>query len=164
MSGQNRHLKGDTNEMIMPVRGKTVIDAGDFVWQQPNDSWYLLPVSSWKDSSTTGACGTDVAQYFAGVALESSPSGVTENITVATAGVFRYPLAHKSAVTVGFIVSAVTNKAAGGSSNQYVENSEILTTGTTIRYGIIVKTQSATSFVDFMLMTKFSGATAQIGT
>lgn len=163
MSGQNRHLKGDTNEMIMPVRGKTVIEAGDFVYQHSGDSYYLLPVSKWKDISTTGACGTDVALNFAGVALEGSPSGVTENVTVATAGIFRYPLAHKSAVTIGAIVTAVTNQAGSGSSNQYVENSEILTTGTTIRYGIIVKTQSATSFVDFMLMTKFSGATAQIG-
>lgn len=164
MSGHNRHLRGDINEILAPVRGKTVIEAGDFVYAHTGDSNYVYPVSDFKDSSTTGRSGSDVSKGFQGVAMEGSPSGVTENIVVATAGVFRYPLLYKSAVTIGAVVSMVSCTAGSGATAQKVINSEAQDAGgTTVRYGVIVKTEtSAVSFVDFALRTMYSGATASI--
>jgi len=162
MTAQNRHLKGDMNAIKMDVRGKTVIEAGDFVYRHSGDSYYLYPFSSQKAMSTTGACLVDIATNFMGVAMESSPSGVTEKITVATSGIFRYPLVWKSAVTVGAVVTAVSPHASGsGVSNQYVANStDLATSSTTVYLGKIVRTDtSAVSFVDFSLITLVSSVT-----
>jgi len=98
-------------------------------------------------------------QYtFLGVAMESSPaSGVTDNITVATSGFFRYPLHPDwvtSAVTVGSLVSAVSYELTGGVSNQHVIMIAA-TPGSTCYLGRCIKTESAATFVDFELMTAF---------
>ncbi|HDZ15651.1 hypothetical protein LCGC14_0570300 [marine sediment metagenome] len=163
MAGQNRHLSGDSGDVLIPTRGKTVIEAGDFCWTHPNDSNYLLPFNLFTDSSTTGAGMSDVVENFMGIAKMGSPSGVTENVTVMTKGVFRFPLGHPQAVTVGAAVSGVSPHAVGsGASNQFVEAQVVgdLTIGTTVYLGTIVKTEtSAVSFVDFSLRTRFSGST-----
>lgn len=161
MAGHNRHLKGDMNTILAPVRGKTVIEPSDFIYMHTGDSNYVYPFASSTAMSTTGACLVDIATNFLGVAMTGSISGNTESITVATAGVFRYPLGHASAVTIGSIVSAVSPHASSsGVSNQAVESNDDKTNGTTCYLGRIVKTNtSATSFVDFTLMTLLSAGT-----
>ncbi len=164
MAGHNRHLFGDTNDMYVPVRGNVAIEAGDFCYLHSGDSFYLTPVNLFDNSSgTTIDVGlTDIVNNFAGIAKMGSPSGVTENVTVMTAGVFRYPLGHPQAVTVGAAVSCVSPHISGsGVSAQFVEAqvADDLTIGTTAYLGTIIKTNtSATSFVDFSLRTKYSGA------
>ena len=104
MAAHNRYLRGDMMEILAPVRGKTVIEAGDFCYYHSGDSYYLFPFSDHKNSGAS--LNLDLYDYFAGVAMESSPAGTTENITIAQAGVFRYPMEFASAVTVGQVVSA----------------------------------------------------------
>lgn len=85
--------------------------------------------------------------------MESSPSGVTENISVAKAGVFRYPLYRNGAVTVGALISAVSTLTAGtGVSKQAVFMSSTAP-GSTAYLGYVVKTESGASFVDFQIRT-----------
>ena len=166
MSAKNRHLKGKTNSVIVDVRAKTVIEAGDLLYALTGDSYYAYPFSTCVD--TTGATQRAATLYatFLGVAMESSPSGVTEKITVAKSGVFRFPLVQNSAVTVGAKVSAVSSEAAtSGASKDYVA---IGTAGTadprssTCYLGYIVKSNtSAVSYVDFELKAQ-GGANAQI--
>ena len=154
MAGNNRYLRGNKMEIIVPVRGKTAIEAGDFCYFQFGDSYYTYPFSDHRNAGASYA--QDLYDYFAGVAMESSPAGTTENISVATAGVFRYPLLVDSAVTVGSVVSACSRPAGSGATNQVVTNNyDNSVHGTSIFLGIIVKTNtSATSFVDFQLRAK----------
>ncbi|HDZ15650.1 hypothetical protein LCGC14_0570290 [marine sediment metagenome] len=164
MAGHSRYLFGKTNDIIVPVRGKVVIEAGDFCYAHPGDSDYLMPFSAYQSTGgSTDAGFLDIINNFMGIAKMGSPSGVTENVTVMTAGIFRMPLGHNQAVTVGAAVSAVSPHPSGaGVSNQFVEAQVIDTFGfgTTVYLGTIVKTEtSAVSFVDFSLRTRFSGAT-----
>ncbi len=164
MAGHSRYLFGKTKDIEVPVRGKVVIEAGDFCYSHPGDSNYLMPFSAYRSTGgTTDAGLLYIVNNFMGVAKMGSPSGVTENVTVQTAGVFRYPLGHAQAVTVGAAVSAVSPHASGaGVSNQFVEAGVTggFLVGTTMFLGTIIKTNtSATSFVDFSLRTRFSGAT-----
>ena len=154
MAGYNRYLRGNKMEIIVPVRGKTAIEAGDFCYFQHGDSYYTYPFSDHRASG--GSYAQDLYDYFAGIAMETSPAGTTENITVATAGVFRYPLLFDSAVTVGAVVSACTRPTGSGATNQVVtNNNDNAGSGTSVYLGIIVKTDtSATSFVDFQLRAK----------
>ena len=157
MAARNRYLRGNKMEIIVPVRGKTTIEAGDFCYSNKDDSFYTYPFS---DEDNAGATvQLNLYDYFAGIAMESSPAGTTENITVAQAGVFRYPLLIASAVTVGFTVSACSAPAGSGTTNQKVVNTDdggaaAGIYGTTCYLGVIVRTNtSATSFVDFQLRT-----------
>lgn len=152
MSGHNRYLRGNIMEVLAPVRGKHTIEAGDFCYYDSGDSNYC---TSFAQNKTAGVTRVDLFDYFAGVAMEGSPSGTTNNITVATAGVFRYPLIYDSAVTIGSVVSATSTTAGVGTTAQLVSNSIAEAAGgCTVPLGVIIKTNtSAVSFVDFQLRT-----------
>jgi len=171
MSGKNRYLKGDINPIIAPVHSYHTVEAGDFMVinkvagmcgvGQTADN-YAFPFSEVKTAGGAGGSGTLASQgfiytYFLGVAMEDSPSGVTENITVATSGVFRHPL-HSSlvgAVTIGALVSAVSNNLAAGVSPQVLCHGAAGAITSTAYLGYIMKTESGASFVDFQLRTAF---------
>ena len=105
--------------------------------------------------STSSYDNHAIATQFIGVAMGGSASGVTNNIRVATTGVFRYPLRNISAVTIGSAVYAVSPTLSGtqGTSAQFVvnEGTQVIGQGTSAPLGIIVKTESGASFVDFAL-------------
>jgi len=163
MTAQNRHLRGDMEEVLASVHGSTVVEAGDLMFQDKTSGVrgasedadnYAYPFSYAANSATPGT-GIQYGLYqnFLGVAMESSQSGVTEKISIAKAGVFRYPLYRNGAVTVGALISAVSTLTAGtGVSNQAVFMSATAP-GSTAYLGYVVKTESGASFVDFQIRT-----------
>ena len=115
MAGHNRHIKGCYNTITVDVKGNVVVEPGDIMFRMGAGGMtgasttadnYGYPVSSLANAaSTLTALMGRLATNFIGVAMEGSPSGTTEKVTVATDGVFRYPQYRKSAVTVGALVS-----------------------------------------------------------
>ena len=171
MSANHRYLKGSINPIIAPVNGNIVIYAGDLVCRNGYRGMMGSGVTAdfttypFNLINTVGASvvaqASHMAQNFLGVAMESSPSGVTENITIATSGVFRYPV-HDTivggAVTVGALISAVSNSsitAGAGPSAQHVIHGTAGGNMSTCYLGYIIKTESGASFVDFQLRTTF---------
>jgi len=171
MASQNRHLKEDINSIIAPVHSYHTVEAGDFMVLNnvgglggvgvaaDNYAWpfdYCLIAAA---SAHTGSAHA-IYTSFLGVAMEASPSGVTENITIATTGVFRYPV-HSSltggAVTIGSTVHAVSNSLAAGVSPQTISHGSSVAgiISSTAILGFIVKTESGASFVDFRIHTAF---------
>jgi len=166
MAGNNKYLKGKQSTQLTPVKGNIVIEAGDLLFLNATAGSlglgnaadnYAYPVSSLVPA--TG--GTNTAKIltanFLGVSLESSPSGVTENITVAKGGVFRFPLHPSyigSSVSVGTSISFVSNELAAGVSAAYVMH--IATNpGCTAYVGYCTKTESGATFVDVNIQTAY---------
>lgn len=165
MAGYNRHLRGDSNEMLVKIHGNIVVNAGDLMFLDRTNGgrgageaadYYAYPFN-YALNATTIAMGIASILYnhFAGVAMDGSESGTTEDISVATNGVFRYPVYREGAVTIGALVSAVSSFTSGtGVSPQtvYMANSA---PGSTAYLGYCVKTQSGASYVDFQIRTAY---------
>lgn len=172
MAAHNRHIRGETNQVLVDIHGNIVVEAGDLMFRNniaglvgtgvaggaiAADN-YAYPFNLARNSaSETCTILAGVHTNFLGVAMESSKSGVTEKISIATAGVFQYPMYLTSGVTVGGKVSAVStfaDAANQGVSKQTVYN--IATTpGSTAYLGYIVKTESGASYVSFQIRTAF---------
>lgn len=171
MAAQNRHLSGDIDAYSAPVKGATVVEAGDIMWLNSGITgagghlgnglaadFYAYPASDLKPS--TGDLISEGVLYntFLGIAMESSPSGVTENITVATAGQFRFKLHSAfvtSDVTIGQRVSAVSEAAAASGISKDVVIMGTTNPGSTVYLGYCQKTESAVTFIDFEIRTIF---------
>jgi len=173
MAGHNRHLRGNTQQIRGGVNANVVIEPGDLVGINTTNGYYgpgtylTLDAANYKLYPFSGmravTPGTDhiIATTFMGVALTGSAAGTTNEIVVAVDGIFRYPLiAAPSAVTLGAKVSSVSGTQAAGVSNQTVAanaDRDGLTKGSSAYLGVIVKTESGASFVDFQLITATSG-------
>ena len=108
---------------------------------------------------------TTVYNRFLGVAMESSPAGVTEKITIATAGVFRKNLSTSQNVTAGVLVSATTIvvSAALITANGVTQGISVGTgamgtvNGPSTAYlGYCTKTESGATVADYELFTSFN--------
>ena len=163
----DRHLRGDTNEVMCSVNGNVVINQGDLVIlaanisgaQQGSATYYLFP-ASWSKSCTHSYFGT----AFAGVAMNSSASGTTEDIAVATTGIFRYPVSAAAGQTTlaGYIVSGATCEGSGTSVFSQKVTAEVAASvdNTDARIGMVIRGQTTSTTCDFMLTgSRFSGAT-----
>lgn len=162
MSANSRYLYGDRREISAPVHGNTVIEKGDLIVIMKTASTikgvttadnYAYPVSKLQDVSTVY-----YVDQLAGIAMKGSKSGVTENIPIATSGMFRMPLVSQTGVTVGLVVGGATS-AAKVAYNQYAN---VKTTSTKIQgvtLGKCIKTEASATNVDFFLLTRFSGVT-----
>lgn len=167
MAGRNRHLRGNTKEILAPVRGFITVNPGDLMYQNTAVNNNAYPFSECKDPTAGTAVAQTVHNNFLGVAMDGSASGVTENISIATDGVFRFPLVGglTSGVTLGCRVSAVSpSVSAAGVSSAWVVNHNVATGGgiqhgTTAYLGYCVKTESGASFIDFQIKTAPSGST-----
>ena len=167
MAKENRHLRDETNEILVPIKGNVEVDPGDFMFNNGTAGsigvgnsvdGYAYPFDSAVNTASP-ATGIINAIYtnFIGVALTGSESGVSNNITVATAGVFRYPLYSAAGVTIGALVSSVsTNSSAKGASPQHVAITGAAI-ATTAYLGYVVKTESGASFVDIDIRTSYTG-------
>jgi len=165
-SNVNRHLRGETNEVQVYVDGNVVINQGDLIiieavdgsGQQGNINYAGFP-ASWCKGCTHSYFG----HSFVGIAMNSSPSGTTGNIAVATTGIFRFPVsaANGQTVSTGYIVSGATYGASGTSvfSQKITPQSAANTSRALPRIGMVVRGQKATTTVDFQLMGRFSGTT-----
>lgn len=165
MAGQNRWIRGEREEYLADVHGNVTVEAGDFMFIDKDDGArgasvtadnYAYPFNKAANGASL-ATGIIAALYtqFAGVAMEGSPSGTTNKISIGTAGIYRYPLYRNGAVTVGATVSSVSVFTSGtGVSNQTVFQSTSAP-GCTALLGYIVKTESGASFVDFQIRTAY---------
>lgn len=173
MAAQNRLLRGNTSSIIGQVRGNVAVEAGDFMVHNDTAGMisaggtvadglaadaYVYPFDMVENGSSSQATVlTLVYTNFIGVAMESSPSGVTEPITIATDGVFQYPMVGGlGGVTVGALVSATSPATDSPPSVQMVARSTDAP-GCTSYLGRIVKTESGASFVQFQIGTVYSG-------
>jgi len=135
MAGQNRYLRGETNEAKAPVHGNVAVNPGDFIIlggvtktfcnsYVSSADLYAYPLSSVTHLSTKSVVGA-IRLWFLGVAMNGSPLGVTNFISVAQTGFFRYPLYNPTAsvygTTVGLKISCVTPTGVNsGVSTQHV--------------------------------------------
>src|SRR5688500_8873419 len=77
----------DTAKITAAVDSATVIEIGDLLYLDTDD---LKPASSQADQTGEEANQGLFASKFIGVAMQASDSGDTENIRVATDGVFEF--------------------------------------------------------------------------
>lgn len=87
MANVMRWRYGDTNPVVLPVAALTVIDIGDLIYQS---SGAALPASELSDAGTEAGNQEAFHDVFVGVAMQASPSGVSNPIRVATSGVFEF--------------------------------------------------------------------------
>ena len=87
MANVMRWRYGDTNPVVLPVAALTVIDIGDLIYQS---SGAALPASELSDVGTEAGNQEAFHDVFVGVAMQASPSGVSNPIRVATSGVFEF--------------------------------------------------------------------------
>ena len=163
MATKNRHLRGATNDITLPVHGNIVVEKGDFIVENKTASTmtsystadsYGFPVSSLINTSAYY-----YALQFAGVAMTGSISGVTNNIFVATSGQFRYPLAASSSVSTGMIVNGATSAYTSAYDQKVTCWS---TSGVSSVIGRCIKTAtSPQTDCDFQLITRYSGVSYQ---
>jgi len=182
MAGQNRYLRGKVKTVLAEVLGAASLEAGDLVFLnnvngtagvgvspfllQADNRVYSL--SDHKTSTDSSTWTVRLSNQFMGVAMEGSQAGVTEKVTVATTGIYRYPLYSVSAVTTGSKISAVstvwstTSDGSLGTSRQVVINhNSAAASGSTVYLGHCVKTESGASFVDFEIWSAiYDGALA----
>lgn len=101
MSDKMRWRYGDTNSVVAAVDSGTVIEVGDLLWQDVDNA---KPASMVNDMALSKEAGRsvvgrkeDLQQFFAdnflGVAMQWSSSSETENIRVASTGVFEFDCA-----------------------------------------------------------------------
>lgn len=173
MAAHSRFLRGETKEILAPIRGNVVVEAGDFMVRNSTAGMiseagttgdgiavdgYAYPFNDVENSATSETSVLALLyNAFIGIAMESSPSGVTESISVATDGVFKYPMiGGPGGVTVGSLVSATSPATGTGVSVQMVARTTT-SPGSTAYLGRIVKTESGASFVDFQIKTIYTG-------
>ena len=163
-SAVDRHLRGATNEIMGAVPGNVVINQGDLVIlemvsdiaQQGSATYKAYPASWSRRAGVTG-----FAYGFAGVAMNSSKSGTTEDIAIATTGIFRFPVTAAAGQTVltGYIVSGATFGASGAScfTQKVVAGPAAGFTVNSGRIGMVIRGQTTSTTCDFLLMgSKFS--------
>ena len=167
------YLRGDTDEMYVRVHGKTVIKKGELIVLAQDAQaitgavadGYGYPVNPYGKG---GATANYFANNLAGISMKGSESGVTEDIPVAQSGIFRGQIkvgtsATSKHVYPGALVSACSIGASGVSVSGTTFDVITLaaTEFTTGHVGRAVRKQASATHVDFMLMTRLSGASIQ---
>ena len=116
MSNTMRWRYGDTEPVMLPVDSATVIEIGDLVYLDTDDA---KPASALADQGTEAANQESLHDKFAGVAMQASPSGQTQPIRVATAGVFELDCL-SATFEVGALLGVDENGAGSALLNQTV--------------------------------------------
>jgi len=173
MAGHNRYLYGETNQVKVPVHGNVAVEPGDFICLAGATQvagnfscaadYYAYPVSAVTGPEACSGTGASKAtsvikSWFLGVALDGSPNGVTNYISVAQSGFFRYPISPVNAttgVTIGAKITAVTPASEiSGGSPQWISVEKH--GGTTAYFGYCtVDKAGGCSYVDFSLRGRF---------
>lgn len=81
---------GDTNPVLAAVDSATVIEIGDLVYLDTDDA---KPASSQGDAGSLAGNQEAFHDAFLGVAMQASAAGETNEIRVATTGVFEFDCA-----------------------------------------------------------------------
>lgn len=162
----NRHLYGDMLPVRADIPDSVVVGAGDLILLATNGHMLNVAIRAatsgltnycypWASANTINASVTGgVTTPFLGVALDDSPSGSTDTIGVATAGVFEFPLVAQTGVTIGKVVQATTSgfsqRSQTTASYQVLQES-----GGGVSIGYCMKTEAAAKTVRVLLRTKF---------
>lgn len=153
------HLRGDTNEVMVPVKGNIVINKGTFVVLNHRQGRKIGVAANYYAYPATWLEGTTPAYFedsLLGVAMKGSKSGATEEIPVAQTGIFRantstaqtaYPSQSVAAVTKGSGTSVYDDRVSVGTGADH----------DSCRAGRVVAYRGSKTYVDFMLMTRLSG-------
>jgi len=167
-SGVNRHIRGATNEVNLKKKNTIAVSTGDLIFIDAvagaasggaAATHLAFPAAFAGVGYWSGATGFEA--NFAGVAMSGSPSGVTEEIAVATTGIFRFPVstAAGKACSPGYIVSGATYGACGNSVFSQKCNVGPPASLTQGRIGYCVRAEGAATTVDVRILTRFSGVT-----
>lgn len=89
MANTMRWRYGETNPVVLPVASATVIEIGDLVYLDTT----AKPAGGGTYGASLAAAQEWLHDRFAGVAMQQSRAGDTEDIRVATTGVFEFPCA-----------------------------------------------------------------------
>jgi hypothetical protein len=162
------YLRGETNEVDVPIHGKTVVKKGELIIIAQDASVISGGTADGYGYPVHTQCKGSTATYFydnlVGISMKGSESGVTEDIPVATTGIFRGQIklgtsATSKHVYPGALVSACTIGASGVSVSGTTLTVDTLadTEMNQGQVGRAVKKQASATHVDFMLLTKLSG-------
>ena len=166
MAKHNRHLRGKTDEVIINIHGNTVVDAGDLMFidssagvrgagNAPDNYGYPFEAATAINGVSTATAVFDLLEpRFLGIAMETSPTGVTEIISVATAGVFKMPMPADTGVTIGTLVSAVSPAATIINSTQVAGESSTGYNASCLLGYVTKSAASPVAFVEFEVRTK----------
>jgi hypothetical protein len=167
MASKNRHLRGDTREIKAPIHGNVTVEKGELMFLAAGASaivgktdYYAYPASYLADSTKTY-----VDYNFLGVSMAASQDGTTEDIAIATDGIFRFQIKTGASATSQYVKIGQTVAACT------IGTSGVSLSGTTVCVGndgdhtncVIgrtVKAENAATSVDFLLQSmRFSGST-----
>jgi predicted RecA/RadA family phage recombinase len=107
---------GATNPRVSPVDSAQVVEIGDLVWLNTDD---VRPASAVSYAAGLSQAQETLVDDFLGVAMQSSPSGNTEDIRVATTGVFEFDCAADT-FELGDLVAAADNSGSTALEDQKV--------------------------------------------
>jgi len=116
MANTMRWRYGETNPVVLPVNAATVIEIGDLVYF---DTGLVKPASAFTYGASLAATQETFHDKFAGVAMQQSRNGDTQDIRVATTGVFEFACA-SATFDVGVRVGIDDNVAGNALVNQQV--------------------------------------------
>lgn len=157
MADVNRHVRGAMLAPAVETRGSTVIDKGDLLFldrvdglrnngnSTANDTAY--PFETIGGSTKTLASNQDLAaDNFLGVAMYDTDSGVTETLTVAISGHFKFPLRSPKTHYLGQVVMP-----AGSGTSLYSQRVEMWASGATYPLGYTERGRIRGTSVTFLL-------------
>src|SRR5882724_5729170 len=90
MSSTMRWRYGETHPIVLPVASATVIEIGDLVYF---DTGTVKPANALTYGASLAATQQTFHGKFAGVAMQQSRAGDTQDIRVASSGVFEFACA-----------------------------------------------------------------------
>lgn len=116
MANKMRWRYGDTNPVVLAVDSATVIEIGDLVYLDTDDA---KPASSQSDAGNEAANQDLFVNSFVGVAMQASRAGDTDNIRVATTGVFEFDCA-AATFEIGNLIGVAENSDGDALEDQKV--------------------------------------------
>jgi len=118
LTNNMRWREGDTNPVRMRVASATVIEVGDLIFQDPTLK-QAKPASAQADQGSLAGNQELFTTNFVGVALQRSPSGTTNDITVGTAGIYEMDCA-SATFSIGDRVGVAENATGDALEDQKV--------------------------------------------
>lgn len=115
MANTMRWRYGETNPVVLPVASATAIEIGDLVYLDTT----VKPAGGLTYGASLAATQEAFHDVFAGVAMQQSRAGDTQDIRVATSGVFEFGCA-SATFDVGTRIGADDNTGATALENQQV--------------------------------------------
>lgn len=149
MANTMRYRYGDTNPVMAAVDSATVIEIGDLLYLDTDDA---KPASSLADTTTEAGNQEAFHDKFLGVAEQASASGDTDEIRVATAGVFEFDCPAETR-QLGQLIGVDEASSGTALEDQVVDN--VATANLAI--GFVAKTTTTTKVLVDIVSTVMRG-------